>query len=107
MKFITWHGLLIEVAEGCSPSHLGLEAAEELGQVGVLPGQSEDALLGQGAVHVVVLQDHVLLQDLHRVNLIRTLELGQHHLRGGGNSQLRGSRGMRLGQGRASRSGTE
>lgn len=58
------------VAERCV-SYLGLEAAEELRQVGVFPGQRQDAFLRHGAVHVVVLQDDVLLQDLDGVDVLR------------------------------------
>lgn len=61
-------------------SYLGLEAAEELGQVRVLPGQRQDPLLRHGAVDVVVLQDHVLLQHLDGVHLVGALQLRQHHL---------------------------
>lgn len=61
-------------------SYLGLEAAEELGQVRVLPGQRQDPFLRHGAVDVVVLQDHVLLQHLDGVHLVGALQLRQHHL---------------------------
>ena len=43
-------------------------------------GEGQDALLRHGAVHVVVLQDHVLLQHFDGVNLLRPLQLRQHHL---------------------------
>lgn len=60
--------------------YLGLEAAEELGEVRVLPGQGQDPFLRHGAVDVVVLQDHVLLQNLDGVHLVGALQLRQHHL---------------------------
>lgn len=64
----------------CVSSYFGLEAAEELGQVRVLSGQRQDPLLGQGAVHVVVLQDHVFLQHFDGVDLVGAFQLRQHHL---------------------------
>ena len=36
--------------------------------------------LHQGAVHIVILDDHVFLQDLDGVELIGAPALGQHHL---------------------------
>ena len=42
--------------------------------------QSQHAFLHQGAVHVVILDDHVFLQDLDGVELIGAPALGQHHL---------------------------
>lgn len=63
-----------------SGSYFGLEAAEELGQVWVSPRQGQDAFLSQGAVHVVILQDHILLQDFDGVDLVSALQLCQHHL---------------------------
>lgn len=59
-----------------------LEAAVELGEVGVSAGEGQDALLGHGAVHVVVLQDDVLLQNFDCVDFLRPLQLCQHHLGG-------------------------
>lgn len=60
--------------------HPCLEAAVQLGEVGVAAGQGQDALLRHGAVHVVVLQDHVLLEDFDGVDVLRALQLRQHHL---------------------------
>ncbi len=45
----------------------------------------QDSLLDHGALHVVVLDDDVLLQDLDRVQLVSALALGQHHLEDRGN----------------------
>ena len=45
-----------------------------------LLGQSEDPLLDHGAVDVIVLDDDVLLEDLDRVELVRSLPLSKHHL---------------------------
>lgn len=67
-----------------------LEAAVELGEVGVSAGEGQDALLGHGAVHVIVLQDHILLQHFDGVDLLRPLQLRQHYL--GGRTQGGGGR---------------
>lgn len=61
-------------------TYFSLEAAEELGQVGVFSGQGEDSFLSEGAVHVIVLQDHVFLQHFDGVHLITAFQLCQHHL---------------------------
>jgi len=58
----------------------GLEAGVKLDKEGRLLGQGQDPLLDHGAVDVVVLDDDVLLEDLDRVQLVRALPLGQHHL---------------------------
>lgn len=60
----------------------GLEGAVEGGQKGVLGGQRENALLAHRALHVVVLQDDVLLQHFDCVHFVRSLPLSQHHLKG-------------------------
>ena len=64
-----------------SLSYHGLEAGVKLDKEGRLLGQGQDPLLDHGAVDVVVLDDDVLLEDLDRVQLVRALPLGQHHLR--------------------------
>lgn len=74
-------------------SHPCLEAAVQLGEVGVSAGEGQDALLRHGAVHVVILQDHVLLQDFDCVNLFCSLQLCQHHLDKGHETQQRAGRG--------------
>ena len=61
-------------------SYFGLEAAEQLCQVRMFSGEGQDPFLRQGAVHVVVLQDHVFLQHLDGVNLVAAFQLCQHHL---------------------------
>ncbi len=70
-----------------------LEAAVELGEVGVSTGKGQDALLGHGAVHVVVLQDHVLLQYFDGINVLRPLQLRKHHLEKRQKTKERGERG--------------
>lgn len=61
-------------------THRSLKAAEELGEEGVVAGQGEDPLLSHGAFHIVILQDDVLLQHLHSVQLSCLLYSGEHHL---------------------------
>lgn len=68
-------------------SYFSLEAAEQLRQVGVFPGQRQNPLLRHGAVHVVVLQDHVFLQDFDGVNFVCAFQLRQHHLKTQGGSE--------------------
>lgn len=63
-----------------SRTHRSLKAAEELGEEGVVAGQGQDPLLCHGALHIVILQDHILLQDLHSIQLSCFLYSGQHHL---------------------------
>ena len=43
----------------------GLEARVQTGEEGMVGRQSENPLLGHRALHVVVLDDHILLQHLH------------------------------------------
>jgi len=62
-------------------SHHGLEAGVQLGEERRFPLQRQNPLLHHGALHVVVLDHHVLLQDLHGVQLVGALPLRQHHLR--------------------------
>lgn len=57
-----------------------LETRVQLHQERWLLRQCQHPLLHHGALHVVVLDDDVLFQDLDRVQLVRALPLGQHHL---------------------------
>ncbi len=59
---------------------LGLVARVERGQERVVGRQGQDPLLGHRALDVVVLDDHVLLEDLDGEHLLRVLLLGQHDL---------------------------
>lgn len=70
-------------------THHGLEAGVELGQEWGLPRECQHTLLNHGALHVVILDDHVLLQDLHSVEFICALPLSQHHLSGADDSGWR------------------
>lgn len=63
-----------------SHTHRSLKAAEQLGEEGVVAGQGQDPLLSHGALHIVILQDHVLLQHLHSVQVPCFLYPGEHHL---------------------------
>ena len=58
----------------------GLEARVKLDKEWRLLGQREHPLLDHGAVNVIVLDDDVLLEDLDRVELVRSLPLSKHHL---------------------------
>ena len=52
-----------------SHTYRGLKAAEQLSEEGVIAGQGQDPFLGHGALHIIVLQDHVLLQHLHSIEV--------------------------------------
>lgn len=63
----------------------GLEGGVELGEkVGpasrASASQGQHTFLHQGAVHIIILYNHVFLQDLDGVELIGAPTLGQHHL---------------------------
>ena len=47
----------------------GLEARVQTGEEGMVGRQSENPLLGHRALHVVVLDDHILLQHLHTTHI--------------------------------------
>lgn len=59
---------------------LRLESAEEVAEVGVTRRQGENFALDQGALDVVVLEDHVLLQAFHRVDALGAAKLGEEDL---------------------------
>lgn len=58
-----------------------LEARVQLCEEGGLVLLRQDSLLHHGTFHVIVLDHHVLLQDLDGVQLLRRLHLREHHLR--------------------------
>ena len=60
----------------------GLEAGVQLREEGWFPRQSQDSLLNHGALHVIVLDHHVLLQDFDGVKFVGAFPLCQHHLKG-------------------------
>ena len=63
-----------------SHTYRGLKAAEELREEGVTAGQGQDPFLSHGALHIVILQDHVLLQHLHSIEVSCFLDSCKHHL---------------------------
>ena len=70
----------MEACPGGRGNYLGLEAGVELGEEGRLVLLSQHSLLHHGALHIVILDHHVLLQDLDGVKLRGGLHLRQHHL---------------------------
>lgn len=56
---------------------LSLEGAEQVAEVRMTRGQGEDFALDQGALDVVVLENHVLLQAFHGVDALGATELRQ------------------------------
>lgn len=63
---------------GCT--YRSLEATVELGEEGVVPGKGEDAFLCHGALNIIILENDILLQHLHCIQLPTLLHLGKHHL---------------------------
>lgn len=60
--------------------NLGLEGTDEMGEEGILPGERQHPLLHHGALHVVILDHHVLLQDFDGVQFLCSLPVSKHHL---------------------------
>ena len=58
----------------------GLEAGVQFDEEGGLFGQCQYPFLGHGTVDVVVLNDHVLLENLDGEQLFRRLVFRQEHL---------------------------
>ena len=61
-------------------SYHSLEAGMKVNQEGRFSRQSQNSLLNHGALHIIVLDDDVLLQNFDCVQLLSALSLGQHHL---------------------------
>lgn len=72
----------VDVLHDKEKAVFGLEARVQSREEGVLGRQRQDRLLRHGAVHVIILDDHFLLQDFDGVHLVRSFALGQHHLPG-------------------------
>lgn len=70
------------VWEGEAAHYHGLEAGVQLREERRLPRQSQHPLLNHGALHVIVLDHHVLLQDFNGVEFVGAFPLSQHHLKG-------------------------
>ena len=60
--------------------YVGLEAGMKGDEKWRLVGHGQHSLLGACAVDVAVLNDHVLLEYFHRVQLVGSLALRQRHL---------------------------
>lgn len=63
-----------------SHTYRSLKAAEQLSEEGVVAGQGQDPFLRHGALHIVILQDHILLQHLHSIQVSRFFCSCKHHL---------------------------
>lgn len=61
-------------------TYRSLEATVEFGEEWVVPCQGKDAFLGHGAFNIVILENDVLLQHLHCIELPTLFHLGKHHL---------------------------
>ncbi len=59
----------------------GLKAGVQLSEEGWFSCQGQHSLLHHSAFNIIILDHHVLLQDLYGKQLITSLFLGQHHLR--------------------------
>ena len=72
-----------------SPTYRRLKAAEQLSEEGVIASQGQDPFFRHCAFHIVILQDHILLQHLHGVEVSGFFYSCQHHLRQGGRMEHR------------------
>lgn len=63
--------------------YLGLEGAKEVGEKGILPGERQHPLLYHGALHVIIDQNHVLLEGLDGEEFLLALQLCKQHLTDG------------------------
>ena len=61
-------------------THWGLKAAVEFSEVWMGASEGQHSLLCHGALHVIVLQDDILLQHLHCKHTLTAVQAGQHHL---------------------------
>lgn len=57
-----------------------LEAGVQLRQERGLVKQGQDSLFHHGALHIVILNHHVLLQDFDSIQLFCSLPVSKHHL---------------------------
>lgn len=62
-------------------AHLSLKRAEQMTKVRMLGSHEEDFPLYHCALHIVILQDHVLLQAFYGKVRFRLFQLGQQHLK--------------------------
>lgn len=70
----------VEVLHDEEEVRVGLEGAEQVAEVRMPRRQRQHLPLDQRALHVVVLEDHVLLQALDGVYAFRAAQLGQQDL---------------------------
>lgn len=61
-------------------TYYGLETAVQLCEVGVTASQRQHSLLCHGTLHIIVLQNDVLLQHLDGKDKVFDVQSGQHHL---------------------------
>ncbi len=59
----------------------GLKAGVQMSEEGWFSCQGQHSLLHHSAFNIIILDHHVLLQDLYGKQLITSFSLGQHHLR--------------------------
>ena len=64
----------------CVP-HLALKTGMKSCQKRVVCGHDEHSLLNHGALHIILLKDHILLQYLDRVHLLGASVLHKHNLK--------------------------
>lgn len=57
-----------------------LEAGVQLGQERGLIQQGQNPLFHHGALHVIILDHHVLLQDFDGIQFLCSLPVSEHHL---------------------------
>lgn len=62
-------------------THFRLEGGIEMCEERVLPGKGQHSFLHHGALHIIIHQDHILLQDLYSKELSLPLQLSQQHLK--------------------------
>lgn len=63
-----------------SPTYGCLKAAEQLCEEGVIASQGQDPFFRHCAFHIVILQDHILLQHLHGIEVSCLFYSCKHHL---------------------------
>lgn len=62
-------------------AYFRLECGVEVCEEGVLPGEGQDSLLDHCALHIIIHEDDILLQNLHSKVLSLPLQLCQQHLK--------------------------
>lgn len=62
-------------------TYLRLECGIEVCEERILPGKGQHSFLHHGTLHIIVHQDHILLQNLDGKELSLPLQLSQQHLK--------------------------